>query len=94
MITAIVATRASEDTGADDAGEMFENQTGNYRGWPGLFLKYYLYGEVKVGGVCVRGTREIAEAIFTVECRASVAERYSAVAKFFFFDTLVIVGNA
>ena len=41
MITAIVATPASEDTGADDAGEMFENQAGNYQGWLGLFRKYY-----------------------------------------------------
>ena len=53
-----------------------------------------LYGENKVGGVCVWGSREIAEAIYTDECCASVAERYSAVAKFFFFDTPVIVGNA
>ena len=63
-------------------------------GWPGLFRKYYLFGEIKVGGVCVWWSREIAEAIYTVECRALVAERYSAVAKFFFFNTPVIVGNA
>ena len=94
MITAIVATRASEDTGADDAGEMFENQAGNYRGWPGLFRKNNLHGEVKVGGVDVWGSHELTEAIYTVECRASVVERYSAVAKFFFLDTPVIVGNA
>ena len=94
MITAIVATPASEDTGADNAGEMFENQSGNYRGWPRLFRKYNLYGEIEVGGVCVWGSREIAEATCIVECRASVAERCSAVARFFFFDTRVIVGNA
>ena len=94
MITAIVATPASEDTGADDAGEIFENQVGNYLGWPGLFRKYNVYGEVKVGGFCVWGSHEIAEAVYTVEFCALVAERHSAAAKFLFFDTPVVVGNA
>ena len=63
-------------------------------GGPDCSANTILYGEIKVGGVCVWGSREIAEAIYTDECCASVAERYSAVAKFFFFDTPVIVGNA
>ena len=93
MITAVVATLASEDTGAEESGEIFENQAGNYRGRPGLFRKYNIYGEVKVGGVYVWGSRELTEAIYTVECCASLAERHSAAAKFLFFDTPVVVGN-
>ena len=94
MIAAFVAIPASEDIGADDSGEIFENQAGNYRGSPGLFRKYNIYGKVIVGGVCVWGNREIAEAIYTFESCASVMERHSVVEKYLFFDTPVVVGNA
>ena len=53
-------------------------------GGPDCSANTILYGEIKVGGVCVWGSREIAEAIYTDECCASVAERYSAWRSFSF----------
>ena len=67
-----------------------------YRGLAekGLISKHYLNGDEGTGGVYLWENRKAAEAWFTAERQAMLAERFGAQPVLTFYDTHVIVDNA
>ncbi|MGZ0187136.1 MAG: monooxygenase [Alphaproteobacteria bacterium] len=67
-----------------------------YRGLAakGLISKHYLNGETGTGGVYLWESREAAEAWFTPERAAMLAEKFGATPNLTWYDTHVTVDNA
>ena len=95
MITAIVNFRLPADVDARKAAELFKGSGPKYRGMKGLVRKYYLFDAEKRigGGVYLWKTRADAEAVYTPQWQAYIAERYGAPPDIRYFETAVVVDN-
>jgi hypothetical protein len=95
MITAIVNFHLPQGIDATKAAELFKGSAPKYRGMKGLVRKYYLYdGEKRIGGgVYLWKTKADAEAVYTPQWRAYIAERYGAPPDIRYFETAVVVDN-
>lgn len=95
MITAIVNFKLPDGMDSKNAAEMFKGSAPNYRVMKGLVRKYYLFdGENRIGGgVYLWKSRAEAEAVYTPQWRAYIAERYGAPPDIRYFETAVIVDN-
>jgi hypothetical protein len=95
MITAIVHFRLPPDIDARKAAELFRSSAPKYRNLKGLIRKYYLYdADQRIGGgVYLWKTRADAEAAYTPQWQASIAERYGAPPDIRYFETSVVVDN-
>ena len=95
MITAIVNFKLPKDIDAKKAAQLFEASVPKYRGLKGLVRKYYLYDAATNtgGGVYLWKSRAEAEAVYTPQWKAYIAERYGAAPEIRFFETPVIVDN-
>lgn len=95
MITAIVNFKLPDGIDSKKAAELFMGSAPKYRGMKGLVRKYYLFDAEKRigGGVYLWKTRADAEAVYTPQWQAYIAERYGAPPDIRYFKTAVIVDN-
>ena len=95
MITAIVNFKLPADIDARKAAELFKGSAPKYRGLKGLVRKYYLFdGEKRIGGgVYLWKSKADAEAVYTPEWKAYIAERYGTPPDIRYFETSVVVDN-
>lgn len=95
MITAIVTFKLPADVDAKKAAELFKGSAPKYRGMTGLVRKYYLFDAEKRigGGVYLWQSRADAEAVYTPQWQAYIAERYGAPPEIRYFETAVVVDN-
>ena len=95
MITAIVRFKLPATINAADAAELFKGSAPKYRGMKGLVRKYYLFdGQQRIGGgVYLWKTRADAEAVYTPQWQAYIAERYGTPPEIRYFETAVVVDN-
>lgn len=95
MITAIVNFKLPADIDAKRAAALFRDSATKYRGVKGLVRKYYLYDAEKRlgGGVYLWKTRADAEAVYTPQWQAYIAERYGTPPDIRYFETSVVVDN-
>jgi hypothetical protein len=95
MITAIVHFKLPPDIDARKAAELFRSSAPKYRNLKGLIRKYYLYDADQRlgGGVYLWKTRADAEAVYTPQWQAAIAERYGAPPDIRYFETSVVVDN-
>ena len=95
MITAIVNFKLQTGIDAAKAAQLFKGSAPKYRGMKGLVRKYYLFDAEKRigGGVYLWKTRADAEAVYTPQWQAYIAERYGAPPDIRYFETAVIVDN-
>ena len=95
MITAIVNFKLPADIDAKKAAELFKGSAPKYRGMKGLVRKYYLFdGQQRIGGgVYLWKTRADAEAVYTPQWKAYIAERYGTPPDIRYFETSVVVDN-
>jgi hypothetical protein len=96
MITAIVEFPLGEGIPQAKAAELFEGSAPRYREAAGLVRKYYLFDPETGtgGGVYLWESRAAADAMYTEEWKAMIAERYGTRPQIRFFETPVIVDNA
>src|SRR5712671_7898714 len=87
MITAIVNFRLP--------AELFKGSASKYRGMTGLVRKYYLFDDQNRigGGVYLWKSRADADAVYTPQWKAYIAERYGAPPDIRYFETSVVVDN-
>src|SRR3990167_5336170 len=95
MITAIVNFKLPDGIDAKKAAELFKGSAPKYRGMKGLVRKYYLFDADKRigGGVYLWKSRAEAEAVYTPQRHAYIAERCGPPADLRYFGTSVIVDN-
>ncbi len=95
MITAIVNFKLPDGIDSKKAAELFKDSAPKYRVMKGLVRKYYLFdGEKRIGGgVYLWKSRADAEAVYTPQWQAYIAERYGAPPDIRYFETAVIVDN-
>ncbi len=95
MITAIVNFRLPADIDARKAAELFKGSAPKYQGMKGLVRKYYLYDSDKRigGGVYLWKSKADAEAVYTPQWKAYIAERYGTPPEIRYFETSVVVDN-
>jgi hypothetical protein len=95
MITAIVNFRLPPEIDAKNAADLFKSSAPKYRGLQGLVRKYYLYDEQSRigGGVYLWRSRADADAVYTPQWKAYIAERYGAPPEIRYFETPVVVDN-
>lgn len=95
MITAIVNFKLPTDIDSKKAAELFRGSAPNYRGMKGLVRKYYLFDDKSRigGGVYLWKSRADAEAVYTPQWQAYIAERYGAPPDIRYFETAVVVDN-
>jgi hypothetical protein len=95
MITAIVNFKLPADIDAKKAAELFKGSVPKYRGLKGLVRKYYLFDAEKRigGGVYLWKSKQDAEAVYTPQWKAYIAERYGTPPDIRYFDTPVVVDN-
>ena len=95
MITAIVNFKLPADIDAQKAAELFKGSAPKYRELKGLVRKYYLYdAENRIGGgVYLWKSKADAEAVYTPQWQAYIAERYGTPPEIRYFQTSVVVDN-
>lgn len=105
MITAIVNFKLPAEIDAKKAADLFKGSAPKYRGMKGLVRKYYLFDEQNRigggadeqnrigGGVYLWQSRADADAVYTPQWKAYIAERYGAPPDIRYFDTSVVVDN-
>jgi hypothetical protein len=95
MITTIVNFKVPADIDAKKAAELFKGSAPKYRGLKGLVRKYYLFDETQRigGGVYLWKSKADAEAVYTPQWKAYIAERYGAPPDIRYFETSVVVDN-
>ncbi|SRR6056297_3331221 len=95
MITAIVQFALPKPLTRDEAQAIFEGSAPNYRNMAGLIRKNYLLSQdgKTAGGAYTWESREAADAVYTDEWRAQVAERYGAPPSVTYFESPVVVDN-
>jgi hypothetical protein len=95
MITAIVNFRLPTEIDAGKAADLFKGSAPKYRGLKGLVRKYYLFDDQNRigGGVYLWKSRADAEAVYTPQWKAYIAERYGAPPEIRYFETPVVVDN-
>ena len=95
MITAIVNFKLPAEIDAKTAADLFKSSAPKYRGLKGLVRKYYLFDEQSRigGGVYLWQSRAEADAVYTPQWKAYIAERYGAPPDIRYFETSVVVDN-
>ena len=95
MITAIVNFKLPPEIDARKVTDLFKSSAPKYRGMQGLVRKYYLFdSESRIGGgVYLWKTRADAEAVYTPQWKAYIAERYGTPPDIRYFETSVVVDN-
>jgi hypothetical protein len=95
MITAIVTFKLPAGIDSRKAAELFKGSAPKYRGLEGLVRKYYLFDDRSRigGGVYLWKSRAAAEAVYTPQWQAYIAERYGAPPEIRYFETPVVVDN-
>ena len=95
MITAIVNFRLPAEIDASKAADLFKSSAPKYRGLKGLVRKYYLFDDKNRigGGVYLWQSRADADAVYTPQWKAYIAERYGAEPDIRYFETSVVVDN-
>jgi hypothetical protein len=95
MITAIVNFKLPADIDAKKAAELFKGSAPKYRGLKGLVRKYYLFDDEKRigGGVYLWNGKADADAVYTPQWKAYIAERYGTPPDIRYFETSVVVDN-
>lgn len=95
MITAIVNFTLPADIDARKAAELFKSSAPKYRGMQGLVRKYYLFDAERRlgGGVYLWKTRADADAVYTPQWKAYIADRYGTPPDIRYFETSVVVDN-
>jgi hypothetical protein len=95
MITAIVNFKLPADIDARKAAELFKGSAPKYRNMKGLVRKYYLFDAEKHigGGVYLWKSKADAEAVYTPQWKAYIAERYGVAPDIRYFETPVVVDN-
>jgi hypothetical protein len=95
MITAIVNFKLPVGIDAAQAAELFKGSAAKYRGMKGLVRKYYLFDEQSRigGGIYLWKSRADADAVYTQQWKAYIAERYGAPPDIRYFETAVVVDN-
>ena len=95
MITAIVNFKLPADIDAKKAADLFRSSAPKYREMKGLVRKYYLYdAENRIGGgVYLWKSKDDADAVYTPQWKAYIAERYGTPPEIRYFETSVVVDN-
>ena len=95
MITAIVNFKLPAEIDAKKAADLFKGSAPKYRGMKGLVRKYYLFdGEKRIGGgVYLWKSQADADAVYTPQWKAYIAERYGTPPDIRYFETSVVVDN-
>jgi hypothetical protein len=95
MITAIVNFKLPAEIDARKATDLFKSSALKYRGMKGLVRKYYLFDDQNRigGGVYLWQSRADADAVYTSQWKAYIAERYGPPPDIRYFETPVVVDN-
>ena len=95
MITAIVNFKLPAEIDAKKATDLFKSSAPKYRAMKGLVRKYYLFDDQnRIGGVVyLWQSRADADAVYTPQWKAYIAERYGAPPDIRYFETPVVVDN-
>ena len=95
MITAIVNFKLPAEIDAKKATDLFKSSAPKYRAMKGLVRKYYLFDDQNRigGGVYLWKSRADADAVYTPQWKAYIAERYGAPPDIRYFETSVVVDN-
>ena len=84
MITAIVNFKLPAEIDARKATDLFKSSAPKYRAMKGLVRKYYLFDDQ---------SRADADAVYTPQWKAYIAERYGAPPDIRYFETSIVVDN-
>jgi hypothetical protein len=95
MIVAIVTFKLPKHWTVAQAAEVFRSTAPKYLGKPGLVRKHYYLAEGgdRAGGIYFWESRAAAEACYTREWKATVAEKYGAEPDIQYADVPVSVDN-
>jgi hypothetical protein len=95
MIVAIVTFRLQKRWTVDEAARVFKSTAPKYLGKPGLVRKHYYVteGGDRAGGIYFWESRAAAEACYTAEWKAMVADKYGAAPEILYADVPVSVDN-
>jgi hypothetical protein len=95
VIVAIVTFQLPRRWTIEEAAAVFKSTAPKYLGKPGLLRKHYYLGEHgdRAGGIYYWNSRADAEACYTPEWKAAVAEKYGAAPDIFYADVPVSVDN-
>ena len=94
MITAIVQFKYPKGTPRDVVMKNLRASVPKFLGAKGLMRKHYLYSDEGIGGgAYLWESREAAEAVYTLEWRRQLAERYGAAPTISYFETPFVIDN-
>jgi len=95
MITVINSIRLPEPISVAEARALFLQTAPQYQQLPGLIRKVYTLSEdgAIVGGVYLWRSREAADALYTPQWKARVAEHYGASPTLVYLESPVVVDN-
>jgi hypothetical protein len=95
MILALVRFALPQPIDLAEAERRFLSSAPKYLALPGLLRKHYVLADdgSRAGGVYLWESRAAAEAVYTGEWRARVAELYGAEPEILWFDSPVTVDN-
>jgi len=95
MIVAIVTFELPQRWSVAQATEVFRSTAPKYLGKPGLVRKHYYVSDAgdRAGGIYFWETRAAAEACYTDEWKAMVAEKYGAAPDIQYAQVPVSVDN-
>ena len=95
MIVSIVTFKLPRPWSVAEAAAVFKSTAPKYLGKPGLVRKHYYIAEAgdRAGGIYFWDSRAAAEACYTHEWKAMVAEKYGAPPDILHADVPVSVDN-
>ena len=95
MIVSIVTFKLPKRWTVDEAAEVFKSTAPKYLGKPGLVRKHYYITEAgdRAGGIYFWKSKADAEACYTTEWKAMVAQKYGAPPDILYANVPVTVDN-
>lgn len=95
MIVAIVTFKLPKRMTVQEAAAVFSSTAPRYLGKPGLVRKHYYISEQgdRAGGIYFWKSKADAEACYTAEWRAAIADKYGAPPEIVYAETPVTVDN-
>lgn len=95
MIIALVTFRLPRCWSVEEGARVFKSTAPKYVGKPGLIRKHYYVTEAgdRAGGIYLWQSKADAEACYTPEWKAMVAEKYGAPPEIQYFHVPVTVDN-
>lgn len=95
MIIAIVTFKLPQRLTVAEAAGIFKSTAPRYLGKPGLIRKHYYVSEAgdRAGGIYLWKTKADAEACYTPEWKAAVAEKYGAPPQIDYVNAPVSIDN-